>query len=89
MKIDYDLIAYIKDEETVAEIKENEYTVLENCEYLESVGFEDVDILLLHLPIRFLLPSIDFKAFMDKKAKELGENYVALMNEDFEYWMFG
>ena len=89
MEINYNLIEYIKDKETVEEIKENEETVLENCKYLESLGFTDVDIILMHAHIWFLLPLSDFKAFIAKKAKELGPNYVKLMNEDLEHWMFG
>lgn len=88
MEIDYKLIEYIKDEETVEEIKENEENVLENCEYLESLGFTDVGIILMHVHIWFILPPSDFKAFIERKARALGKNYVSLMNEDFEYWMF-
>ena len=84
MKINYDKIIETYGEEIVYTLKEEIDSIEENMKYLNSIGFEETDIVDFFECKPFLFctyPSI-FKDNTNKLIKKLGINYIDIILED-------
>ena len=69
-------------ESIVLLIKENMDYVMKNIEYLKALNFTDTEDIFERYAILFLDTPSDFKNKIDNLVKELGYNYVDIIEND-------
>lgn len=86
MKIDLNKIQEIYGDSSIYEIKNHLDQVIDNMNYLVSLGFNDVYNIVETNPYMFLYDKKIFVDKMDKLIKKLGVEYIEKLEDDFSLW---
>ena len=86
MQINYKKILEIHGIDIINQIKDNATDVVYNMDYLIMLGFNDVIDILERYPEIFLCSQKEFKGKTNEFIKQLGINYVELLENDMGLW---
>ena len=86
MEINYKKILEIHGMDMLDQIKENSKDVVYNMDYLSTLQFNDVIDILERYPEIFICDVKEFKEKINKFVKQLGINYVDLLENDMGLW---
>lgn len=85
MQINYNKILELYGAELFEDIKDNSSNVINNINYLSSIGIIDISDLFERYPYIFIL---DNKLFIEKVNKLINkyDNYIEEVNNDISLW---
>jgi len=86
MKLDLNKIQEIYGDSSIYEIKNHMDQVVDNMNYLLSLGFNDVYNIVENDPYMFLYDKKEFINKIDKLINKLGVEYIEKLEEDFSLW---
>jgi len=86
VEINYKKILDIHGMDIVNHIKENAEDIVYNMDYLITLEFSDVIDILERYPQIFICDKNEFKEKINNFVKQLGINYVELLENNTELW---
>ena len=86
MEINYKKILEIHGMDIINQIRENAKDVVYNMDYLNTLEFTDVIDILERYPQIFICSKNEFKEKINNFIKQLGINYVELLENDMGLW---
>ena len=86
MEINYKKILEIHGMDIVNQIKENAKDIVYNMDYLTTLEFTDVIDIFERYPQIFICDKNEFKEKVNNFVKQLGINYVELLENDMGLW---
>ena len=86
VKFNYREISEMFGASVESEIKGNNDVVLENLKYLAKLGFSELEEIFYRNAIIFLYSNQEFKRRVNDLIKEIGKDYLMVLQSDLEYW---
>lgn len=82
MKISFDRIRTIYGDEYIELINDNIEDVKLNIEYLQEIGFNDIEDIFERVTPIFIMDSDCFKEKIKKLVRKIGINYIEVIEND-------